>query len=727
MSVGQLFSLEDAGVTITLCTVSPGREADQFAQLSHDHPSALICKVFGRYDLALIEAWEGDIHQEPLVANYPFVTDIHDVVCFRPNVRSASIDLLRTYPLACIVFVKLDPAFIAKHGPNAEFIYLDELRSAFEDADLVRGPSMLGLSSVGWHEVVTIIGCESFRPVFDILLKYEVSSSSDSELLERRVVSSITYPCVNDGNSVSSDATLSDVDLFIRISCIRHREKDALRNFMDVFGDSCKSVSFSPGPYDITAELDKLESANSYIEKLWTFRAQSEPSVRWTSTLVSETLDNERLQNLKREVQASVRSEREEVVVRNVVDPSNAMLYLNNTSAVNELRRRSPTMLDRFVALTRTYNACMKDPYLQPYYEPVGTRLAEIINSFADTDDLTESAELLRMPLYLRPQVELCEHAISQRLWGTPSSFPSPVGSLPLWAAGIHRCLAAAEYVVRDMVAAAGQQWNGFVVAGFTGEFHNYPGDIVDLPWEWISRPEHWLGLLHEAGHIIGALMGIPDRAEVERALPVGLQHDDVDELVWETFADICVLEFGYGRDNWRSYLRNTWREIQGDDRFRDSRFRRIQQRFFQRWLLTYSYYRSWSSGRVLASPSSFDELAQQLVADIVADCPALGVVLRDLRAVTVSRTRDVLPVVEVFQKIIRDVGYKYKDEADSFGNTIAQGKVLSRRPNSRSLVVHLASDGQPTARSRVALLLTLWNQAWREEHGLQVSSADAV
>ena len=164
--------------------------------------------------------------------------------------------------------------------------------------------------------------------------------------------------------------------------------------------------------------------------------------------------------------------------------------------------------------------------------------------------------------------VELLAYATEERAHGAFLSLEHLESSLSPTKGGIQRSLVAAEIIPRSLLARVKKRWYGFIVAGYHNEFFSSHCEILNLPFEYLFRPDQWCGLFHEVGHAAffdtrfynmdGEEMSNLIHRVVPSAAETDIEYTKWKELAWEIGADMFDLYFCYGKDL-DSYLRNIW------------------------------------------------------------------------------------------------------------------------------------------------------------------------
>jgi hypothetical protein len=222
---------------------------------------------------------------------------------------------------------------------------------------------------------------------------------------------------------------------------------------------------------------------------------------------------------------------------------------------------------------------CFED--LRPMAELRLPRLLQELDSHHD-DQIAIVQEL----------VEVLAYATEERAHGAFLSLEQ-LANLSPTKGGIQRILTAAAFIPKSLLARVGKQWFGCIVAGYHNEFFLSHYEAINLPFEYLFRPEKWCGLFHEVGHTAFFDMHFynmagPELAHIIRGLVPGEAEDSPAylawmDMAWEIGADMFDLYFCYGIDL-DLYCDNIWPFlIRSNDKLTFEHFRRYFL-IFQFW-----------------------------------------------------------------------------------------------------------------------------------------------
>lgn len=244
-------------------------------------------------------------------------------------------------------------------------------------------------------------------------------------------------------------------------------------------------------------------------------------------------------------------------------------------------KRWGPTLEHRLRNLYFALSNLLQDPLIGDCFEDLRLmaeqRLPVALRAFAPKDE--DQRDLLY------ELVELLAYATEERAHGAFLSLEHLESSLSPTKGGIQRILTAVETIPRRLLARVNKQWYGFVVAGYHNEFFSSHYEVLNLPFEYLFKPEQWCGLFHEIGHTaffdkrFYNMDGKEISNLIHRAVPSASEESPEyfkwKELAWEIGADMFDLYFCYGEDL-DSYFRNIWPFLtRNSDRISSERFRR--------------------------------------------------------------------------------------------------------------------------------------------------------
>ncbi len=697
----------DAGLQITFCGVGPGYDKSDFQRLCAEMPDALVAKVLGKPDVLIVNEWQHTLPPPPPLPPAT-IREVHDLVCFRHVASHLRLRDLDKYPLICVLFLKVDRRTLPGFGIAAEYHHLQRLESLLARVSPDRPPGLIALSSLGWHEGVALIGTDRFSTIIDAVLQLRYPETQERDSLpagyQPLVAATITYPCIPFHQGRIDPADLSDVDLHVRVSC----KSGVLTEVVEKFRDSFSPVKEAPdetssprfdygfefGPSDLNFHLRGVNSSADYVERIWNFRGGAQQLINWTDTTVS--------------------------VINPVLQSSAVLLDRRVAKEALTIDVRLPDEKTVYQAV-RSYNSYAADDRLYDVCSEVKPYLSHMLISPFTGDGFQDRrlASLYREnPIFFTDTVDLLLYGMHQRIFGTPLYFLQPgVVSSP-WSSGIQRSLTAAGHLIRWLLRSVGQKWHGFVICAYSQDFYCYQGGVINIPWPAISSPSTWLSILHEVGHVYGDMINVttdPRILQVCQDISVEDTHysidkfGDVDELIWEVFAEAFSVEIGYTIQNFDSALRRTWEYFQSYDNFAGN-----APRYVLRWLLVYCYYY-----RRLGKPIRTKAELRRLLDRFLAEVAYLKVALNAAEKRSVlSAAWLVYGIVDVFVDILAAPQQveSVMDGDTGYVQSIVRGRVVSPVLNPAELIVRLALDEEPSALKEWAVIMSLWHQAVQED-----------
>lgn len=709
-------------IQITLCGVDPGYDEAAFTDLAKRNPDAIIAKVFGEPDLLLLREWP---HDGPLVPAVPteIVRDVHEILCFPHQPSQQGLAALATYPLLCLVFLKIDHRTLQGHGIKAEFHNLRRLKRLLLRRTTGRPPQILSFSTIGWHEAVAIIGTDQFSPVLKAVLDLRAPDTNGSDASNARypplVATTITYPCIPYKNGQLMDGDLTDVEVEFKVSCASLVGTEVIDEMRSAFKYSEKNEQSLPfdyrfelGPSDLTVHPDPpaRRSSSDYVRRIREFRRSAQDIVNSTVTTISV---------LNPDIQSTG-----QVLA---VPPAKLTVNLDSheQNLLATLAVRQPAIFSELQQALRTYNSYAADDRLYDICTDIQPFIREVLlRPFLGSEprDRPAATAFEDNPQLFARTVELLFFGLHQRSYGTPEYFLKPGTYFPLWSTGVHRSLAAAGFLVRWLLNRVGERWHGFAVCGYVQDFFRYHGGVINIPLSAVLLPSTFFSIFHESGHEYGDIVNITrdhrivgelDRVARSTVMRRIERFGDLDELVWEVFAEAFSLEFGFGikQGRFRLAVRNVWSYFQSFDDFSAN-----ASRYLLRWLLVSAYHHVLMHGTI-RSKKILATLLDELIA-VIGSTSSHTEWIRAIdyhaRTAIVSTAWHVIGIIPVIRDVLALASH---DNGESLGETssyddICRGDIPLQLSNPAELIVRLAEDTERPLWKEWMVLAALWHGA---------------
>jgi hypothetical protein len=711
------YDIQDSRISIRFCNVSPGHEHAHAQNLLRNYPNTLLCKVFGKPDIAIIQeipSTPGAVLSDYTLRDLPNIHDITELICYK-HPGSADLSELAHYPLLCIAFIKIHPATIRMDGYAAEFDAVSAIRRLLNETHTNGSYALAALSSPGWHETITLIACQVYSPVLRALVKLQSNAEhnlTEGDLTPPHLSRSMTFPCLILNNSVflnngsqseSAAPSVSDrvkVTLFVSGKRLPGYGFHIIETAKKLFEPHYLDCSILFGEPDFVIRLAPITSLDDYAERLWEFRKQVSAWINWTSTMMSLDYTPED-HGVEERHHAS---EQEFPSVHYLPTESQP------DSPLQILRTTSPTVSARLAQTLKSYNTAIVHTWTSEACQPLVAFMDALAPIFTEKSQIPpkrapDKNYYLTYPDFLAEQLDVFEYGLSQYQWGTPGTFLRPDLQYSLGAVGIQRALIAAGHVIASILESAQQQWTGFVICGYSGGYRRYHGGVVDMPWEVIDSPEHWWGLYHEAGHELGGIIDITLHPDIKRTL-IRRNRGSFDALIWEVFSEIAALELGFGINNWDLFVKTAWKYYQKFDRYESELG--VQ---FLRWLFVSGYVQLKRSSTSLRKESDWRLAAEELFEVTRTYTPKLIEQNLSLKRIA-QAAHQLSDACEIFANIFTDIGNTYTDESEGYAGFIGKGYILPSVSNPSNLIVQLIKDPVKTPNKRWLVLLSLWHAA---------------
>lgn len=554
-------AIADEAVYIRLFRVLPGEdEAAAEALRRRFGNKAVICKVFGTADFAIVESaasWEDQPPLRELSDDFHAFDEI-PLRCFYWRGQFSWESFYAADGLIAFSFVKIREDFLERRGILAEHDVIADLRTlAAEHPDV----EISVLGTMGWHELLVIVTGYDLQKIESYILDLRSGFGKEDRPVpgvdSTTTVVSVRYPVV-------TAATFGGARALLHVSCSPDADQAVYDDLERRFG---QGTVWCFGINDFFVSAESIEGISAYIDKLWGFRGSDKfrGSIYRTVTLLGgrpptppESRSAEGRDSPGIPFPALTREELDWLWRE---DSALAVATLDAFAALVDYSR-DPRTWQAFRDLW-PYAQKLRDALARPQ-EPSGTRPAD--------------------PSFPSDNLEILSYGMYQRAVGTKVFWEAETASFPhpIRFAGIHRVLTAIAAVPDSILALSGKEWKGFILAGFTTDYRSFMWGAINVPWEALGNTAGWLAIAHEAAHEYLAQIDILGRFDIGIALQMaGLLTDRERLLFLELFCEIYGCRFVRGSQGWEIYSRRSWEYISRQPAVRNpERLRSIYQRF---------------------------------------------------------------------------------------------------------------------------------------------------
>jgi hypothetical protein len=566
---------DNVGYKVSLTRVAPGHDESVASQLkhsiikdSHEPPIALL-KLFGRFDICAIYKTKDYLDGPSKFGPISGIRGANKILAFHWLAATESSGLSVENgkgDVWALSFFRFNEALVKRSGARIELMLAEEWHRHIQP--IQPGVTLDVLGTTGWAELLLLIRGSKFNQVAKAL------SSISQQIVTPRGHEPTLLPA----------KTLSIFGIDFELT--KKRNRHVLRTRL--------KESFKPGTgvfpsFSITCPPSAMNVVNKYCRSHFGKGAEVfgatdflfQPKGASWGKFIAEILD------FRKNLTGKIYSTSANILVAPKalaeaaykVQPKRPLKMPYPKASC--ITRWGSTLEHRLRNLYFALSNLLQDPLIGDCFEDLRlfaeTRLPLALNIFDSKDE--DQRDLLY------ELVELLAYATEERAHGAFLSLEHLESSLSPTKGGIQRILAAVESIPRTLLARVGKRWNGFVVAGYHNEYFSSHYEILNLPFEYLFKPEQWCGLFHEVGHAaffdkdFYDMDGLEMSNLISRAVPSAAKDDPEyikwKELAWEIGADMFDLYFCYGKDL-DSFLTNIWPFItQGSGRISSERFRR--------------------------------------------------------------------------------------------------------------------------------------------------------
>jgi hypothetical protein len=734
MQSGPDFRVGSTGYKISLVRVAPGKEASVAKRLaiaiSNHTPSPPTCilKLFGRYDICAIYETKDFLDGPSRAGPIEGIRGGNKILAFhwQPSDEPKGLSVRRfNGSVWALSFFRFNETLLKMAGATMELLLARALRKAAG-----KNAAIDVLGTTGWAEIIFLIRARTFKDAADTLSNiskqavfYRASRTDHHLIIPAKTFSLVGIDFdLTAGNQRATLKSRLDEPLqqpngmrpHLAVTC-PPAAMGAVQQYAKARFESCV-VTLGATDFLLTP---KEGTWGDFLAAVLDLRTSLEGKIYSTSIGLS-VLESPGSKLQDEPFQMPVR--------RGLTMP--AVLRKRRSKWNAAIERRLGTKASK-------WDTSIEHRLRSLYFALSNLLQDPLIGSCFD--DLRQMAEKRIPPLLreLNPQVEeekllldsLVEalaYAAQERAHGAFLAIEHLEGSLSPTKGGIQRILLAADTVPRKLLARAGKNWDGFIIAGFSSQHFSCHYEAINLPFEYLFNPEEWCGLFHEAGHAflfdrsfydmegpeMTAILETAADSQSDEA-----QQGHLSELAWEIGADMFGLYFGYGKDFDLNVL-HSWPNLTRGGKY-------ITTDHLSRFFLLFEFWKFLFTPGRDTFPSNID-----LPSEIAEFRSRLESVLGlEIRITTAPRCfdeaadlfRHMAPAVESFYRRFRQLG-PAKDIVAELGDpaikaavaAVMNGKVFQDRISAPDTFILALSKEKHHLRlsNRLAAIISLWHSA---------------
>jgi hypothetical protein len=577
-------ALANTGYEVSLMRVAPGQEPQVAKQLrqaiakyspSHNPPVCLL-KLFGRYDICAIyetENFRGAPSKAGPIAGIRGGVKIHAFRWRPPGARRQLAIQHAKGSVYGLLFFRFNERLLAEHGA-----FIEHLFAQYWHDRKLKGITLDVLGTTGWAELLFLLRGHKFGEVTQALS--EISGLFlKPPRATRQIIPTKTFSLIG----LDFDLTLP-----AKRSLLVQELDEPFRRGRGVFpllNVTCFAGSMGPIYRRAVATIGPGVVTFGGSDFLFTPKRRS-----WTwGDFISRVLNlRHGLSNDLYSTSISIlRVERQHADIP-LLPPRRRPLEM-----ASPLRDALPTwgttIEERVTNIYFGVSNLLQDPLIGHCFEDLRPMLTEDLPIFLTTQSPKKDSNLR----FLRSLIAVIDHAAQERAHGAFLSLEQMEGSLSPTKGGIQRILTAASLIPSQLLAYTKKPWYGFLIAGYQNRIFSSWYEVVNLPVEYLFKPEKWCGLCHETGHVLlydKQYFDI-DAPEVAKIIIQAAQSPTDSymfklwkDLATEVWADMFDLYFCYGT-TLDCYLKNIWELLPKNNGT-------VQTRHFIRYFIIHQYHK---------------------------------------------------------------------------------------------------------------------------------------
>ncbi len=575
-------ALADIGYEVSLMRVAPGQEPQvakhlrqAITEYSHSHsPPVCLLKLFGRYDICAIyetENFRGAPSKAGPIAGIRGGVKIHAFRWRPPGARRQLAIQHAKGSVYGLLFFRFNERLLAEHGA-----FIERLFAQYWHDQKLKGITLDVLGTTGWAELLFLLRGDKFGEVTQALSEISGLFLKPPHA-SRQILPTKTFSIIGLDFNLTLKANRS---LLIRQLDEPFRRGRGVFPLLNV---TCPAGSMGPVYRRATATIGPGVVTFGGNDFLFTPRPG-----KW-GDFISRVLNLRRglSDNLYSTSVSILRAEKQHAAIP--LPRANRRPLEMTPLLRKSLPNWKTTIEERVTNIYFGLSNLLQDPLIGHCFEDLRPMLTEALPEFLTTQSPKKDSNLR----FLRSLIAVIDHAAQERAHGAFLSLEQLEGSLSPTKGGIQRILTAASLIPSHLLSYTKKPWYGFLIAGYQNRIFSSWYEVVNLPVEYLFKPEQWCGLCHETGHVLlydKRYFDI-DAREVTQIVTQAAQSPTDSymfklwkDLATEVWADMFDLYFCYGTDL-DCYLKNIWEILPKNNGT-------VQIRHFIRYFIIHQYHK---------------------------------------------------------------------------------------------------------------------------------------
>jgi hypothetical protein len=711
-------SIGSEGYKISLLSATPGKiipVANDFYQaIKKQTGREPVCfiQLFGKYDLCAIyrsNDFMGGPSKAGTIDNIRGGNQIFAFPWFSASTKRLRMTSGTRKKIWGLLFFRINESLAKQFG-----ISIEEVLVEYWTGTKSQKVSLDILGTTGWAEVVFVVKGERFADVIEALTSIgkQAVGVVEGDKTTEHLFSAKTFSLIGFDFDLIAEETFSNLEqtfdepienggsVFPRfnITC-------APGDMHDVFNEAEAKLGSgycAYGSTDLMFDADKCKSWGQFIRRVMEVRKKMQGKLYSTS-----------VQIYNKPQEGDIPKDHTKLVKRKGLNVDEARLNL--------FQDWGSDFENKLLNLYFGISNLMQDPLIGDCFSDLKPVLDDELPRYLSE----KSDDLQAYSNFIGRFIEAIAYGATERIHGAFQSLEYPQSLFSPTRGGIQRILEASGIVVKKVFERVGLKWNGFMIAGFQDLGFSSHHQIVNLPSDFLFRPEEWWGLFHEIGHAafydpkFTDLLENKDIAEVVDNVVLDKKDRKrvykASQLVFEIGADSFDLYFCH-RSDFNTYLTNIWPYILE---------RGFKTSHFVRYFFMYQYWKYLLEGGETVFPKRINVDAdvvmfKDMLKSSGLKCPEE----RKFEYAAAQGYRDYYRVIETLHASYSRKAQK--DQADQVAAdtnyedmvaTVLQGIVVPDviwEPDQFILALNKAKDRMNFS-SRMAAILSLWHTARME------------
>jgi hypothetical protein len=233
------------------------------------------------------------------------------------------------------------------------------------------------------------------------------------------------------------------------------------------------------GSTDLIFVPDKCRTWGDFIAAV--LRIRRKLSNKLYSTSISVSFDSQpRLQDLKLEKSSNPRKG-----------------FRISASDITLFAKWGPLFENRLVNLYYGISNLMQDPLIGSCFNDLRPALGELLKTLKKAPSRDE--QLINQ---FGQYIEALAYGAEERAHGAFLTLEYVGSPFSPTKGGIQRVIKAASLIPMKVLGRLGENWNGFITAGYQNEGFATYINIINMPFNCLFHPEQWFNVFHEVGHV---------------------------------------------------------------------------------------------------------------------------------------------------------------------------------------------------------------------------------